>query len=123
MLKSLKYLFFKYQKSMWYSSQTGTEAGKPLRYLPEFGMVILLLSDSGYKISLINKIEVYLALMIISVIFGRIFVKIGVVKYNTNLSNRENELILSMNESIKNIEQKVNENVKRTRSKMRTTNR
>lgn len=92
-MKLIKDLFYKYQKFMWYVSQTGTEVGKPLRFYSESALLLLLAKSFGFKINIFLAIGIYILILVIAAIIGKILAEIGVVKYNTKLSNNHNEEI------------------------------
>lgn len=89
-MEFIKTLFYKYQEFMWFVAQAGAEFGKPLRFLTEFGVLMLLLSDSGINTTLQTKILSYVGIMLFAFIVGLFLAKIGVVKFNNSLTNKHN---------------------------------
>lgn len=98
-------LFHKYQKGMFYISQAGNEMGKPLRFMTEFGIIVLLLSDSGIKTTFLVKGALYLAVMIIAILIGKWLCNLGIVEYNTKLSNNHNAELKQIMKDIKEIKE------------------
>ena len=103
----MKKLFFYYQRSMFYVQQFGSEVGKPLRFLTEFGILILLLSNAGFKLSICHQLGIYLLLLLTAVFGGYFFVKIGVLKYVNSLNNQENKELMEIKNDIKQIRDKI----------------
>lgn len=97
----IKPLWQKYQRAMWYQGHTGTEIGKPLRFFSEFGIFILLLSDSGINTSIEQKILFYFLIILVGVYAGKFLVWIGVVSYNNTLNNSQNEELMEILKIVK----------------------
>jgi len=93
--------FRDYQRAMFYSGQAAGEIGKPLRFITELGVVLLLLSDSGIRTTLTVKISVYVVLIMLTIVAGRFLVQLGIVKYVTKLSNKENPEITEILEKVR----------------------
>ncbi len=87
---------------MFYVSQAGTEWSKPMRFFMEWGMLVLLLNTWGIKLSIIQQISLYIAIMFFAMLFGWFMVHIGVTKYNTTLANKQNEEIQEILKILKN---------------------
>ena len=75
---------------MRYVAQAGSEIGKPLRFVTELGVILLLLSDSGINIPITIKIITYIILMFVAFGIGIVLGKMGIIKYNATLTNNHN---------------------------------
>lgn len=104
MNKFLKALFFRYQKSMWYVAQFGAELGKPLRFWSETGMLVLILATFGFKMQWYQVLIGYGIILFTAVLMGWILTRMGVVAYNNQLSNKQNEDLQEILKRIKRIE-------------------
>ena len=98
--------FFGYQKFMFYVSQAGGEIGKPLRFVTELGVFLLLMSDSGFSTSWQTKIIAYIVIMFLAALIGFILSKTGVIHYNASLGNKHNPELIEILERMKRIEER-----------------
>ena len=92
---------------MWYVAQFGTELGKPLRFYQEGGMLVLLIKSFNYELTWQQALLGYIALMLTACVIGWFLVKIGIVKYNTSLANKQNSELKEILRRVKRIEKKI----------------
>jgi hypothetical protein len=102
--RRMKRLFFMYQRAMWYCSQFGAEIGKPMRFFSEFGMLILLCASYGIKLTFPQMTVTYFGVILFAIGGGWILTKVGVVAYNTQLANHQNEDLQEIKKSVKALE-------------------
>lgn len=103
----MKKLFFVYQRMMWYASQTGAEMSKPLRFYSETALLVILLKSFDIIVNWKQAIIFYLLIMIFAISLGKFLTRIGVVAYNNQLANQQNELLLKIDDRLKKIEEKI----------------
>jgi hypothetical protein len=103
----MKKLFFLYQKIFWYVSQFGAEISKPTRFLTEFGMLVLLVIGYGYKIPAVALAILYISLIFVAAFGGWLLTKMGVIAYNQQLSNKQNEDLQYIKKSLRRLERKI----------------
>lgn len=100
-------LWKRYQDAMFCAARTGDEIGKPLRFLTEFGIVILLLNSAGIKINLISQILVYLIVLVSGILIGSILIRTDTVKYCNSVANAQNPELQSILKLTKMMEEKM----------------
>lgn len=103
----LKWLFFKYQRALWYAGQAKSEYGKIGSWIPETLMLLTYLTVNGFKVQVWHIVIAYIILIILAALIGKFFVVIGVTKYTTSLGNEHNPELTEVLERIKKIESKL----------------
>jgi hypothetical protein len=85
---------------MWYVSHTKNEYYKPLSMLNEY--LVLLTFAKVYDISF-NFLQIalfYITVLFVFFITGLFLVRIGIVRYNTTLSNTQNEELMAIKKDV-----------------------
>jgi hypothetical protein len=96
----MKHIFFLYQRGFWYVQQARTELGKPLGLYSESALAIILLKSFGVNITWMQAVGAYICLLFIFLICGVILTRLGVVKYNAQLSNRQNPELMTIKRDV-----------------------
>lgn len=89
-MKSIKDMFFFYQKMFWYAQQARNEISKPMGLYTEVALAILLLKGFGVQFAWWEALIAYIALLGLCMAVGYYLTVFGVVEYNTRLSNEQN---------------------------------
>lgn len=105
--KKIKSILFEYQKIMFYIGQASGEFGKPLRFMSEFILIILWLKTFGIDLTFGQQAIIYLVLMCIAATIGFILLRLGILKFNTRLSNTHNLEIQKILKKLEKIERKL----------------
>ena len=105
--ETIKRWFFRYQKAMWYSAQTGSEIAKPLRFMDNVVLLATFLTVKGYNFGLWTMIVVFIAVSLVSIIIGRILANVGVVRFNAQLSNVQSPELMAILKIVKRIDGRV----------------
>lgn len=87
-------IFLRYQKLMWYANQAKFEAYKPLSVINEFLIIVVWFEVRGIQFTYTQLAGAYVLLQLVFILIGVFLTKIGIVKFNTTLGNKQNpELI------------------------------
>ena len=105
-----KKLFFVYETAMFYLGAAVGELRKPLVLSNEAGMILLLLATYlNFRPPLEVVVIVFIVINSIGIIAGRALKETGVIAYNAKLGNKQSPELMSILESVTNIEKKVDE--------------
>ena len=102
-------LINKYQDYFWYSGQAINEARRPLQLWNEALLLVTFLAVKGYDLSFLEVAIAYVGIMISTVVVGMILTRLGIISYITELGNRQNPQLLNILETVKRLEQKIDE--------------
>ena len=90
----IRNMYMKYQRAYWLITIASGEIGKPTIFMTEVLMVMTFLKvNFGITTRVPYLITIYALLLIAGVVLGKMFLNIGVVKYNAHLGNSQNEAI------------------------------
>lgn len=86
-----------YQRQMFYMAQAGNEIGKPLRFLTEYSIIILLIGSWGITVPIWVQIAIFIVLTLGAVLIGWFLLeKLHVLKYTTTLGNNHNPMLMEI---------------------------
>lgn len=91
-----KKFFYGYERLMWFVGKAGEEVGKPLRFVSEMALVLLVLDKFGVELSPLSWVLVYCVVLALAAFLGWLITRLGVVKYTTQLSNWENPELMDL---------------------------
>jgi hypothetical protein len=107
-MKILKFIFFEYQKALWYIGQSATEYGKLAGFVNNILLAATFLATVfGIHLNLKQLLILWFILMISCLVLGIFLVRIGVASYNTRLANKQNMELMEILERVKRIEDKI----------------
>ena len=89
-------LYLRYQDAMWLANQAKAEAYKPLSVLNEYLLLIGVFKLYGISFSLFELVSFYVVLQFVFIVVGWFLVRLGIVKYNTRLGNKQNPELLNL---------------------------
>jgi hypothetical protein len=104
MKELFKTLFFKYQKAFFYVNQFGAEISKPMRFYSESILLILFLASIGLKAEWYMYVIMYIVILVIAAAIGYALTKTGVVAYNNELANKQNNELSEILDRVRSIE-------------------
>ena len=108
----LKRLWYLYQRAMWYVGVANSEIRKPLIFINDALILLTFLAVIGIKSNVPIISSVYVGVLILASIVGKILVVIGVVAYQTKIQNKENPQLMEILERVKKIEDRLKNNEK-----------
>lgn len=103
----LKKLFYLYQRAFWYIGIAKGELLKPLGFWNETLLVVTYLTVRGMKTTVIQIITAYVLIMIVGTIVGKVIILLGIPKYNNKIANHQNDEIMEIINSQKEINSKL----------------
>lgn len=101
MKEKLHSMFLTYQKLMWYATQAKGELYKPLSVLNEFLIIVVWFEVRGISFSFIQLMLAYCVLQLLFIVFGAILTKLGIIKFNTTLGNKQNPELIKILKIVK----------------------
>lgn len=104
-LFKLRSIFNRYQDMMFYHTQFVNEINKPLMGVNLLlSFLTFLVVAFGIKLSALGYGIVIILSMVGGIVIGIILVKMGVVSYNAELSNRQNPMLTKISKQLDRLE-------------------
>lgn len=101
-----------YQRVFFYIAQAKNEALKPLGFWNETLLILTFLAVSNQRPSLPIILLSYIAVLAMAALIGKLIVSMGIVKYNTRISNHQNPELMMILEEIKKLREELKSNGK-----------
>ena len=99
------FLWYKYHYAVWHIQKAAEEYHKPLIFVNEFGIIVLIMAQRGFELTWIQLGGLYLGLILISFVVGVAMIKFGALRIKTDLANQEDpmkkEILEKVNEILK----------------------
>lgn len=92
---------------MWYIGHAKGEYYKPLSLLTEYLALLTFAKVYNISFSFTSIVLAYVTIMGLFLISGIVLVRLGIVKYNTRLSNTQNPEILKIKKDVEYIKRKL----------------
>ena len=103
-----KRLLYIYQRAFWYLGVAKNEVNKPLVFWNEAVLLLAWLSlRYDFNPPFLKIAMVYIFLLMVGTILGKIFTIIGIVRYNTRIANDQNPQLMEILEKMNKLEDKV----------------
>ena len=103
--ESMKNLLYFYQRTFWYLQQAKNELLKPLGFYNETLLILTFLSVRfDFNPSITQILLAYLVVLIIGSAVGNVIVRLGIVRYNTKITNHQNPELMLILEKLEKIE-------------------
>lgn len=102
--KIAKEAFYLYQRAFWYVGQAKGEILKPLGFWNETILILTFLAVTGQRPALGWIIGAYAGVLILMAAAGKAIVALGIVRYNTHISNRQNDELMLVLKKLDDIE-------------------
>ncbi len=98
-----KTLLYLYQRTFWYIAQAKNELLKPLGFWNETLLILTFLAVNNQRPGLPVILTAYIIVLFAAAIIGKIIVVMGIVKYNTKISNHQNAELMEILDEIKDL--------------------
>ena len=108
----MKRLFYWYQLCFWYIGMANGEIRKPLVFTNETLQLLTFLAVIGIRTNIWYVVGVYVAIMVLMVVMGKLYVISGAPKYLARVSNQQNPEFMKILSELKEIKEKLNEDGK-----------
>lgn len=107
----MRKLLYLYQRAFFYVAQAKTEALKPLGFWNETLSILTWLAVSiDFRPDMKQIIGVYLLVIGLAIVFGKIITAIGVAKYNQKILNEQNPEIMAILAEIREVKELLKQN-------------
>lgn len=103
----MKLLVYFYQRAFWYSGFAIAELLKPLRLWNETLLIITYFAVLGIRPTFWQIVLVYVGVMGVTVLGGKLLVLTDIVRYNTMLGNSQNSELSEILDRVRKIEKKI----------------
>ena len=106
--KKIKRLFYFYQRVFWFVGMANGEIRKPLIYSNEALQLMTYLAVIGIQTKIWIVALVYLVIIAVMTIIGKLYVISGAPKYLSRISNEQNPEFLKILKDLEEIKEKLN---------------
>ena len=103
--EAAKDLLYLYQRVFFYLQQAKNEALKPLGFYNETLLILTFLAVRfDFNPSITQILGAYLVVLIAGSIAGNLIVRLGIVRYNTRITNQQNPELMLILEKLEKME-------------------